>query len=266
MWLPCQVPGMVGSVPEPAGPVSLYTMSWGTPVVTLPGAWCCWASARPAGPVSLYELGYLCGYPARCLVWLAQCQTCWPCVIIWIGVPLWLPCQVPGVVGPVPDLLALCHYIVLWVGVFMWLPWQVHGVVGSVPDLLALCHYIVLSVPDLLALCHYIVLWVGVFMWLPCQVHGVVGPVLDLLALDHYILWVGDIASLICTFSVAARETVGVDPSWDALAFCWDVKQPTDDNWPPRLLTLWCFPCRCCCLLVASPSSNMLVYLWDQSA
>ena len=49
------------------------------------------------------------------------------------------------------------------------------------------------------------------------------------------ILWLGEMESLICSFclSVAARKIVQICP-WDALACCWVVKQPTNNNSNPH--------------------------------
>ena len=43
------------------------------------------------------------------------------------------------------------------------------------------------------------------------------------------ILWLGEVESLICSFciSVAAHKMVQIC-LWDALACCWDIKQPTN--------------------------------------
>ena len=46
------------------------------------------------------------------------------------------------------------------------------------------------------------------------------------------ILWLGEIERWICNFylSVAACKIVWADPTWDTLACCWDVKQPTNQQ------------------------------------
>ena len=51
---------------------------------------------------------------------------------------------------------------------------------------------------------------------------------------DVSILWLGEVEGLICNFylSVAARKLVCADLSWDTLACCQDVKQPTNNNNP----------------------------------
>ena len=75
-WLPCQAPGITGSV---LGLVGL--------VATLPGTWHYRVSAGT---------GWAGGYPARHLALQGQC---WD----WLG--WWLPCQAPGIAGSVLGLV-----------------------------------------------------------------------------------------------------------------------------------------------------------------
>ena len=77
------------------------------------------------------------------------------------------------------------------------------------------------------------------------------------------ILWLGEVESCICNFylSVAAGKIVCADPTWDTLACCWDVKQPTNKATNLFSLSLSfflsvCVP-SCCCRVSLAFKMNL---------